>query len=147
MNTIWKKLSLAAVAGATMAGVIAVMPSEAQADKTVMCRMKGTWKEKNDSWEFDAVYTIKNGPDTFRGVYENPGEAKADVLGTANNGIWTILLTYTDAKHANMSKKLIGKGTRDTVKNELIIDGAYKTFIGANDIKADGTFTFHGKCK
>jgi hypothetical protein len=147
MNTIWKKLTLAAVAGATAAGALAVMPSEALADKTVMCRMKGTWVESKDDWEFDAVYTIKNGPDIFRGVYENPGQAKADVLGTANAGTWTILLTYTDAKHANMSKKLIGQGQRDTVKNELVIKGAYKTFIGTNDIKADGTFLFHGKCK
>jgi hypothetical protein len=46
-----------------------------------------------------------------------------------------------------MLKKAVGTGHRDGGKNEITVEGTYKTFLGTNDIKADGQFRLHGKCR
>jgi hypothetical protein len=41
----------------------------------------------------------------------------------------------------------VGKGVRDGGRNEITVEGTYKTFLGTSDIKADGLFRLHGKCR
>jgi hypothetical protein len=136
------------VAAVVALGVVAAMPEQAMAGKNFVCRMKGQWLDNpNDTFEFDAAYVYNNGEDDFKGVYDNPGQAKANIDGAARKGIWNILLTYTDPKHQNMFKKLVGKGEKDRATHEIVVKGDYKTFIGTNDIKHDGQFLLHGKCK
>lgn len=136
------------VAAAVVAGVVSVLPPPASAGRNFVCRMKGQWLDNpNDTFEFDAAYVYNNGEDDFKGVYDNPGQARAMIDGAARKGIWNILLTYTDDKHKNMFKKLVGKGAKDPVTHEIVVTGDYKTFLGANDIKKDGQFRLQGKCK
>jgi hypothetical protein len=130
-------------------GVVAALPDDAFAEKrNFMCRMKGVWADNpNDAFEFDAAYIWDGGEDLFTGVYDNPGQAKADIKGIAKRGIWDILLTYSDDKHKGMLKRLTGKGIKDPVTHLIKVEGDYKTFLGANDIKHDGKFTLLGTCK
>lgn len=143
MNTLVCRSIVSLVA----AGILVLAAGDAQADKRFMCRMKGTWVGTTDDFHFDAIYIAKDGPDTFTGRYTNPGTAVADIVGNAAKGVWTILLTYTDAGHKGMLKKLIGRGTKDPVTHLVNIEGDYKTFLGANDIKKDGKFKLLGTCK
>lgn len=115
--------------------------------ESLKCRMKGVWVETNEIWEFDSDYLAKNGPDYFNGKYVNPGKAEASIIGRANDGTWDIVLTYTDAGHKNMVKKLKGKGFRDRVNNTVTVEGDYKTFVGTTDTNANGKFKLEGKCK
>jgi hypothetical protein len=152
MNIMTKGIGIAALAAIAAAGAAVATQGTASADKstTYFCDMKGTWTTaagNKDDFIFLAEYLAKDGPDYFAGKYENPGQATADIIGRANNSIWEIIFTYTDAGHKNMVKKAIGKGFRDGGKNEITVEGNYKTFIGANDIKADGLFKLHGKCR
>lgn len=135
-------------AAAVALGVLAAVPTSAEAGSKFICRMKGQWLDNpNDTFEFDAAYIYNNGEDDFNGKYDNPGQATADIAGAARKGVWNILLTYTDDKHKNMQKKLVGKGEKDRTTHEIIVTGDYKTFLGANDIKHDGQFKLHGKCR
>lgn len=146
MKLIAKVLAVAALAGIGATTLV----SDVLADQRLRCRMKGTWVKSggnNDDFEFDADYIAKDGPDTFTGRYENPGEAVADITGAATSGTWVIMLTYTDAKHKGMQKQLIGKGSKDSKTHLLQVTGTYKTLIGGNDIKADGAFKLLGNCK
>jgi hypothetical protein len=147
MKSITKRIGIAALAAVGMIGAAAAYSTPAEADQRFMCKMKGTWVESNDEFLFDAVYIAKDGPDTFTGKYVNPGAAEADIIGNAIAGTWTIVLAYTDAGHKNMFKKLIGKGSKDRVTHELLVEGDYKTYLGTGDIKKDGRFKLHGKCK
>jgi hypothetical protein len=135
--------------GAVVAlGVFAALPHEATAQSRFTCRMKGVWADNpSDVFEFDAAYIYNRGEDDFTGVYDNPGIAKANIIGAARNGTWNIVLTYVDDKHKGMLKKLIGKGTQDQATHDIIVKGDYHTYLGANDIKKDGQFTLDGKCK
>lgn len=144
-----KTLAPLGVAAVVALGVFAALPREATAQKrTFACHMKGMWVDNpSDIFEFDAAYIYNHGEDDFNGVYTNPGAASAKIVGSARNGIWNILLTYTDAAHANMLKKLIGKGLQDPTTHDIIVTGDYHTFLGANDIKKDGQFKLDGKCK
>jgi hypothetical protein len=136
------------IAGAIALGLVAVLPGQATAAQNFICRMKGQWLDNpNDVFEFDAKYVYNNGEDDFSGRYDNPGQATADITGAARKGTWNILLTYSDSAHKGMLKKLVGKGTKDQTTHEIIVTGDYKTFLGANDIKHDGQFKLHGKCK
>lgn len=144
MKTITHRLALATWA---IIGIFSAAPRDAQADKKFTCQMTGTWVESHDDFKFSAEYIAKDGPDTFRGKYVNPGTAEADVTGNAVAGKWTIIVTYTDAGHKNMVKKLIGKGAKDSVSHLLKIEGTYKTYLGTNDIKKDGQFKLLGTCK
>jgi|HubBroStandDraft_4_1064222.scaffolds.fasta_scaffold252584_2 hypothetical protein len=136
------------VAAVVALGVFAALPREATAQKRFACHMKGIWADNpSDVFEFDAAYVYNRGEDDFTGVYTNPGAASANIVGAARNGVWNIVLTYTDSAHANMIKKLIGKGTQDQATHDIIVKGDYHTFLGANDIKKDGQFTLDGKCK
>jgi hypothetical protein len=146
MKRFAKVLGIMALAGLG----VSTYANEVQADKTLRCRMKGSWVQKvgkTDDFEFDAVYIAKNGPDTFSGHYENPGEASADITGAASKGTWVIMLTYTDPKHKGMQKQLVGKGTRDKATNLLKVHGKYKTLVGGNDIHNDGFFDLLGTCR
>ncbi|MFT3767578.1 MAG: hypothetical protein QM820_19155 [Minicystis sp.] len=147
MNKITKRIGIAALTLTAAVGAIAATAGNADADQKLRCRMKGTWVESNDDFEFDADYLAKEGPDYFAGKYVNPGQAEADIIGNAVNGTWTIILTYTDAGHKNMLKKLVGTGSKDRRTHELVVTGDYKTYLGASDIKKDGRFKLHGKCK
>ena len=144
MKTITKHVGIAALA---TLGIFTTASGTARADKRFICQMTGTWVESRDDWKFEAAYTSKDGPDTFTGRYTNPGTADADVVGNAASGLWTILLTYTDAGHKGMVKKLIGKGAKDPKTNLVKVEGNYKTYIGANDLKKDGRFRLLGVCK
>src|SRR5262245_58326023 len=136
------------IATVVAAGVFAALPTTATAASNFVCRIKGQWLDNpNDVFEFDASYIYNNGEDDFKGVYDNPGQARATIDGVARKGIWNIVLTYTDDKHKNMFKKLIGKGEKDRINHEIVVTGDYKTFIGTSDIKHDGQFKLHGKCK
>jgi len=153
MNIITKRIGIAALTVVAALGAVAVTQGTAEAGKkkpatpqTFFCDMKGTWDGKDD-FIFLAEYLAKDGPDYFAGKYVNPGQAEADIIGRANNGVWEIVFTYTDAGHKGMAKKATGKGYRDGAKNELSVEGNYKTFIGANDIRKDGFFKLHGKCR
>ena len=135
-------------AAAVALGVFAAVPTPAEAATNFVCRMKGQWLDNpNDVFEFDAAYVYNNGEDDFKGVYDNPGQARANIDGAARRGVWNILLTYTDEKHKGMSKKLVGKGERDRTTHEIVVTGDYKTVVGLNDVKHDGQFKLHGKCK
>jgi hypothetical protein len=148
MKSITKRIGIAALAAVGMIGAAAAYSTPAEADQRFLCRMKGTWDgNANDVFEFDAVYIAKDGPDTFTGKYINPGAAEADIIGNAVAGTWTIILSYTDAGHKNMLKKLIGQGSKDRVTHELKVEGLFKTYLGTSDIKKDGKFLLHGKCK
>lgn len=68
-------------------------------------------------------------------------------MGNASSGTWTIVLTYTDAGHKGMVKKLIGRGAKDPKTNRLLVEGSYKTYLGSNDIKKDGRFKLLGVCR
>lgn len=144
MKTITKHLGIAALA---TLGILTTASGTASADKRYICQMTGTWIESNESWKFEAAYIAKDGPDTFTGRYTNPGFAEADVIGNASSGVWTIVLTYTDAGHKGMLKKLSGRGSRDGATNLLKVEGSYKTYLGTNDIKKDGRFKLLGTCK
>ena len=117
------------------------------ADTRLLCKMTGTWVESNDEFKFEAIYLAKKDSDILAGRYTNPGFADADVNGDVKSGVAIITLTYNDQSHKGMTKKLVGKSSRDRLKNELIIEGNYKTFLGTNDIKMDGTFKIVAKCK
>lgn len=147
MNRVSKRIVFAALTLGAALGVCSATLGTAEADKRFTCQMVGTWVETNDDFKFQAAYIAKDGPDTFTGRYSNPGTAEADIIGNAANGIWTIILTYTDAGHKGMSKKLIGRGARDAATNLLKVEGDYKTYLSANDIKKDGRFKLQGKCK
>lgn len=151
MKTSIKSIGIAALATVAAAGaVLATQGSADAAPTTYFCDMKGTWTSaagNKDDFIFLAEYLAKDGPDYFAGKYDNPGQATADIIGKANNGVWDIVFSYTDAGHKGMSKKAVGKGYRDGAKNEISVEGTYKTFLGANDIKADGLFKLHGKCR
>lgn len=144
MKTITKHLGIASIA---TLGILAATSSTVRADKRFICQMTGTWAETNDDWKFEAAYISKDGPDTFTGRYTNPGTAEANVVGNAASGVWSIVLTYTDAGHKGMVKKLIGKGAKDPKTNLLKVEGDYKTFVGTNDIKKDGRFKLIGVCR
>ncbi len=148
MKTITTSLCAAALAAASSFGLVSALSSDAWADKQFMCRMKGTWGDAaSDVFEFDAVYVARNGPDTFNGVYDNPGaSSKADIKGVATNGTWLILLTYTDSTHKGMIKELKGAGMKDPVTHLLNVKGNYRTLIGTSDIGKNGTFLLEGKC-
>ena len=136
------------VAAAVATGVLAAIPSTATASTNFVCRMQGQWLDNpNDVFEFDAAYVYNNGEDDFKGLYDNPGQAKAQIDGAARNGVWLIQLTYLDDKHKGMIKKLVGKGSKDKVTHEIVVSGDYKTFLGANDIKHAGQFRLEGRCK
>lgn len=136
------------VAAAVVTGVFASFTPSAMASKNFVCRMKGQWLDNpNDVFEFDAAYVWNNGEDDFKGVYDNPGQARANIDGAARKGIWNIVLSYTDDKHKNMFKRLVGKGAKDPVTHDIIVTGDYKTFLGTSDIKHDGQFRLQGKCK
>lgn len=128
-------------------GILAATTNTARADKRFICQMTGTWVESRDDFKFEAAYFSKDGPDSFKGQYINPGFAEADVVGNAASGTWTILLTYTDAGHKGMMKKLIGRGAKDPKTHLLTVEGDYKTYLGANDIKKDGRFKLVGICR
>ena len=147
MKSITKGIVIAALTAVAGIGAVAATTGTAEADQKLRCRMKGTWVESSDDFEFDADYLAKDGPDYFAGKYVNPGQAEADIIGKAEKGTWTIILTYTDAGHKNMIKKLIGTGSKDRRTHELVVSGDYKTYLGANDIKKDGRFKLHGKCR
>lgn len=141
-------ISRIGVAALIALGALVAPPAPATAAQNLVCRMKGQWLDNpNDVWEFDARYIFNNGEDDFSGIYNNPGQAQAQVVGAARRGIWNILLTYTDAKHQGMTKKLVGKGAKDRVSNTVIVTGDYKTFLANNDIKHDGQFKLQGTCK
>lgn len=148
-----KTIGIAALAAiATIGGAIATQHTASAAkEQLYFCDMRGTWTSdstKNpDDFLFLAEYLAKDGPDYFAGKYENPGQASADIIGRANNGTWEIIFTYTDSGHKGMLKKATGTGIRDGGRNEITVNGRYKTFLGANDIKADGDFKLHGKCR
>ena len=146
MKRIAKVLAVVALAGIGATTLV----TDVMADTRLRCRMKGTWIKvggTNDNFEFDADYISKDGPDTFTGRYENPGEAVADITGAATKGTWIVMLTYTDAKHKGMQKELVGKGSKDPRTHLLNVDGKYRTLIGGNDINADGLFKLEGRCK
>lgn len=152
MKITTKSIGIAALAAIAAIGTAVATQGTASAakDTTYFCDMKGTWTNAagaKDDFIFLAEYLAKDGPDYFAGKYENPGQATADIIGRANNGMWEILFTYTDPGHKGMLKKAIGKGVRDGGKNEITVEGNYKTMLGANDIKADGLFRLHGKCR
>ncbi|HRH43661.1 MAG TPA: hypothetical protein PKY82_18670 [Pyrinomonadaceae bacterium] len=117
------------------------------ADTRLLCKMTGTWVESNDEFKFEAIYLAKKDSDILAGRYTNPGFADADINGDVKTGVWRINMTYTDSGHRGMIKKLVGNGRADRLKNEQIIEGNYKTFLGTNDIKMDGTFKIVAKCK
>ena len=146
MRRVAKVLGILALAGIG----VSTPAREVWADKRLSCRMKGTWLKaggRGDSFEFDAIYISKDGPDTFTGRYVNPGEAEADITGAATKGTWLITLTYRDAKHRGMVKELAGKGAKDPRTHLLNVDGKYRTLIGGSDIKADGVFKLVGTCR
>lgn len=147
MNRISKRIVFAALTVGAALGVSFATLGTAEADQKLRCQMKGTWVESNDDFNFEADYLAKDGPDYFAGKYTNPGQGEADVIGNAEQGTWTIIVTYTDAAHKNMIKKLIGTGAKDKKTHKLVVTGDYKTFLGMNDIKKDGHFKLQGKCK
>ena len=68
----------------------------------------------------------------------------ANVQGSASNGTWTIVLTYTDAGHRGWTKELVGTGSNN--KGTLAINGKYVTKkSGAKT--GEGSFQLNGKCK
>lgn len=142
-----RAVSRLGIAGLFAVGALGIGMKDAQADKRFTCQMTGTWVESNDDFKFIAAYIAKDGPDTFTGRYSNPGTAEADIIGNASNGFWTIILTYTDAGHRGMIKKLIGRGAKDPKTHLLKVEGNYKTYLGTNDIKKDGQFRLLGACK
>lgn len=147
MKRLSKHIVIAALTVGAALGIAFAAISTAEADQKLLCRMKGTWIESNDDFEFDANYLAKDGPDYFAGKYVNPGASTADIIGKAQEGTWTIVFTYTDAGHKNMIKKLVGTGSKNKKTHELVVTGEYKTFLGTSDIKKDGRFKLHGKCK
>lgn len=152
MKITTKSIGIAALATIAAIGAAVATQGTASAAKEqqYFCDMQGTWTSaagNKDDFIFLAEYLAKDGPDYFAGKYTNPGQAEADIIGRATNGVWEILFTYTDAGHKGMIKKAVGKGFRDGGKNEITVEGNYKTFLGANDIKADGLFKLHGKCR
>jgi hypothetical protein len=153
MNMIAKRMSIAAIATLGALGAVFAMHGSASgaAPQTYFCDMKGTWVPDSsgtpDDFIFLAEYLAKDGPDYFAGKYENPGQSTADIVGRANNGVWEILFTYTDAGHKNMLKKAVGKGVRDGGRNEITVEGTYKTLLVTNDIGNNGKFRLHGKCR
>lgn len=147
-----KSIGIAALAAVAAIGTAVATQGTASAAKEQMyfCDMEGAWinaSGAHDNFIFLAEYLAKNGPDYFAGKYENPGQATADIIGRAKDGTWEIIFTYTDPGHKNMLKKAVGRGRRDGTRNEITVQGTYKTFLGMNDIKADGTFKLHGKCR
>jgi hypothetical protein len=152
MKTMNKAIAIAAITAVAAIGAVAATQGTAAAkDQQFFCDMKGQWKSdatgNADDFIFLAEYLAKDGPDYFAGKYVNPGQAEADIVGRANNATWEILFSYTDAGHKGMMKKAIGTGRRDGAKNEITVEGTYKTFLGTNDIKSDGKFMLHGKCR
>lgn len=153
MKITTKGIGIAALATIAAIGAAVATQGTASAAKEQLffCDMKGTWtsdSSKNpDDFIFLAEYLAKDGPDYFAGKYENPGQASADIVGRANNGTWEILFSYTDSGHKGMIKKATGTGIRDGGRNEITVNGRYKTYLGTNDIKADGDFKLHGKCR
>jgi hypothetical protein len=151
MKITTKSIAVAALATIAAAGAAVATQGTASAkDTTYFCDMKGTWANSagaKDDFVFLAEYLAKDGPDYFAGKYENPGQATADIVGRSTNNVWEILFTYTDAGHKGMLKKATGQGFRDGGRNEVTVEGTYKTFLGTNDIKADGIFKLQGKCR
>ncbi len=149
MKTLTKNLLVAGLTAAATLGIGVAASEPAWADRQFLCRMKGQWGDAvGDIFEFDAVYIAKDGPDTFTGIYDNPGAgSKAEVKGAANNGTWLILLTYSDAGHKGMIKELKGTGMKDPRTHLLTVAGNYRTLIGTSDIGKNGTFKLAGTCK
>lgn len=143
MKTSLTRLGLIAFTSLCIAGGVT---RYAWAQQKLTCDMSGTWFPDNDSYAFIADYVVRNGPDTFSGVYVNSSAgATAKVNGTANNGHWSIALIYTDAKHKGYEKYLTGEGTRQS-NNTIVIKGDF-TAKKSGSVVQKGTFVMNGKCK
>src|SRR5688572_14610213 len=117
---------------------------EATADVAMKCQIKGTWVEKNDSFEFDANATKKdNGADDIKGNYFHAA-TEAFVNGKLAGDVWTVELTYSNVKSVGVIRTLTGKGTR--VGSTISISGGYVTKDRGKQINT-GTFKLDAKCK
>ncbi len=146
MNRIARRLGAGVLAAASLAAV-SFTTAPAQAQNKLACEMRGKWSDEKDEFVFQAQYNTKHNADTFDGLYFNAGAGTtALVKGVADKGTWSIVLTYTDAKHKGQIRELTGQGMRDQATNQIVVNGTFNYKQDGRPI-GTGTFTLVGKCK